>query len=73
MADTDAMSETEIQEQLRRERVRLVESLDELRAATRARARAVLPLAAAGALGAGFLAGGGLRAVARLALRGRRR
>jgi hypothetical protein len=71
MAGTDATSESEIQEALRQERLRLVESLDELRAATRAKTRAVLPLAAAGALGAGFLAAGGLRAVARLAFRRR--
>ena len=72
MAGTDTMSQSEVREALRRERQGLVESLDGLRvelgrtAGMRGKVRRALPLAA---LGAGFVASGGIGAAARYAFR----
>lgn len=66
------MARTEQQElrrEVREERARLVEAVDELRgeaANLKARIRAKVPIAAAGALALGFLKAGGPRRVARL-------
>ena len=70
-----ATEETEVREQIRKERRQLAESLDELRGeigeATDVAGKlgGVLPLAVAGALGAGFVYGGGIGATVRYFLR----
>ena len=69
MAATD---EREIRRELREERDRLAEAVDELRTGIGTAARAKLPLAAAAAFGLGFVKAGGVGATARLVLRRRR-
>ena len=70
-----ASTEQNLRRELGEERERLVEAVDTLRdelgEATniRAKLRSKLPVAAAGALGLGFVASGGLGATARLLLR----
>ncbi|HZD86616.1 MAG TPA: hypothetical protein VE088_01260 [Gaiellaceae bacterium] len=70
-----ATEETEVREELRKERRQLAESLDELRGeldeATDVAAKlgGVLPVAVAGAFGAGFFFGGGIGATVRYFLR----
>ena len=70
-----ATEEMEVREQIRKERTALADSLDELRGelgeATDVAARlgGVLPLAAAGAAGAGFVLGGGIGATVRYFMR----
>ena len=70
-----ASTEQNLRRELGEERERLVEAVDTLRdelgEATniRARLRSKLPVAAAGALGLGFVASGGLGATARLLFR----
>ena len=63
-----AGSDQDIRREIGEEREKLAEAVDTLRA----RLKAKLPVAAAGAVGLGFVASGGLRATARLLL-GRRR
>ena len=68
-------TENEVRDAIRRERRHLTESLDELRGELHeatdvgGRLGAVLPLAVTGALGAGFVLGGGIGATVRLLLR----
>jgi len=70
-----ASTEQNLRRELGEERERLVEAVDTLRdelgEATniRAKLRSKLPVAAAGALGLGFVASGGLGATARLLFR----
>ena len=64
-------AETRIREEIAAERAELARTLDELRAevdVTRKLGRK-LPVVAAGALGAGFLLGGGIGATVRLVMR----
>jgi hypothetical protein len=61
MASTDR----DIRREIGKEREKLAEDVDALRASLKAK----LPVAAAGALGLGFVASGGLRAAVRLLLR----
>jgi len=69
------IEESEVREQIRKERTALADSLDELRGelgeATDVGARlgGVLPLAIAGATGAGFVLGGGIGATVRYFMR----
>jgi hypothetical protein len=63
-----ASSDQDIRREIGEEREKLAEAVDTLRA----RLKAKLPVAAAGAVGLGFVASGGLRATARLLLRRRR-
>jgi hypothetical protein len=60
-------TDQDIRREIGEEREKLAEDVDALRA----RLKAKLPVAAAGALGLGFVASGGLRATARLLRRGR--
>ena len=70
-----ATEEMEVREQIRKERTALADSLDELRGelgeATDVAAKlgGVLPMAAAGAAGAGFVLGGGIGATVRYFMR----
>ena len=70
-----ATEELQVREQIRRERRLLVESLDELRGElgeatdVASKLNGALPLAAAGALGAGFVLGGGIGATVRYFMR----
>ncbi len=78
MATTEPTDELEVRRAIREERQRLAESLDELRGelgtgplkqGLEERLQAVFPVAAAGALGAGFVLAGGIGATVRLLLR----
>lgn len=75
MAVTEPRSEQEVRAAIREERQRLASSLDELRSelseATNLEAKlgAILPVVLAGALGTGFVLGGGIGATVRLFLR----
>jgi hypothetical protein len=75
MAATEPRTEDEVRAAIRDERHELASSLEELRSeiehATNLDAKLsnVLPLALAGALGAGFFLGGGIGATVRLLLR----
>ena len=79
MATADHGGEHAVRLEIDQERTRLVQSVDELRvelerttdirALLDARLRKVLPVAAAGAFGAGFVLWGGVGAVARYAFR----
>jgi hypothetical protein len=75
MAATEHPSEQEVLSRIREERQQLASSLEELRSelneATNldAKLNGVLPMAVAGALGAGFFLGGGIGATVRLFLR----
>jgi hypothetical protein len=75
MAGTDERAPEAIQREIEGERARLAEAIDALRASlaeatnVSAKLEAVLPVAAAGALGAGFLLAGGLGATMRLLMR----
>ncbi len=70
-----ATEETEVREQIRKERTALADSLEELRGelgeATDVAGKlgGVLPMALAGAAGAGFLLGGGIGASVRYFMR----
>jgi len=70
-----ATEELEVREQIRRERTALAESVEELRGelgeATNVAGKldGVLPAAVAGAVGAGFVLGGGIGATVRYFLR----
>ena len=75
MAATEPRTETEVRAAIRDERQELAQSLHELRTelheatALDAKLSGVLPMAVAGALGAGFFLGGGIGATVRLFLR----
>jgi hypothetical protein len=74
-----ASTEQELRRELGEERERLAAAVDTLREElgeatnVRAKLRSKLPVAAAGALGLGFVASGGIGATARLLLRRGRR
>ena len=75
MATTEPKTEAEVRAAIREERQQLASSLEELRSeigeATNldAKLSGVLPVALTGALGAGFVLGGGIGATVRLFLR----
>ncbi|HET7572949.1 MAG TPA: hypothetical protein VFJ77_09830 [Gaiellaceae bacterium] len=75
MAVTEPKSETEVRAAIREKRQQLAGSLEELRSELSeatdldAKLSGVLPVAVAGALGAGFVLGDGIGATVRLLLR----
>jgi hypothetical protein len=75
MAATDARTLELIRSEIEAERNELAEAVEELRAGlgeatdVAGKLRAKLPVAAAGALGAGFILAGGIGATARLLMR----
>lgn len=80
MAGADGRTPDEVRREIQAERERLAAALDDLRAGigratdVKAKLRARLPAAAAGAAGAGFVLAGGIGATMRLlARRGRER
>ena len=71
MAGTDGRTPEQVRRDIEAERDRLADAVDDLRAGVdvNAKLRPKLPLAAAAALGAGFVVSGGIGATMRLLMR----
>jgi hypothetical protein len=71
MADTNGRTPEQVRRDIEAERERLADAVDDLRSEmdVNAKLRGKLPLAAAAALGAGFVISGGIGATMRLVMR----
>jgi hypothetical protein len=71
MADTDGRTPEQVRRDIEAERGRLADAVDDLRAGVdvNAKLKTRLPVAAAAALGAGFVISGGIGATMRLLMR----